>query len=122
MMTNSSAATEYYDETQFGYIRLQSAVQLLDYLAGLYVDELPSGTSQAPCAVRRLTTALEAELRLYVGEIAPDLLPPLRKAQRGVSYVRPPRQAFTGGRPKARREERLPEGSAGRGATAKTPE
>lgn len=89
MMINS-LSWRWYDETQRSYIQLQSAVQLLDYLAGLYSWELPAGTSYAPSAVRRLTIALERELRLYVGEIAPDLLPPLREV-RGESHGSRPR-------------------------------
>lgn len=98
MITNSAAAQGTYDETQMGYIRLQSALNLLDYLSGLYYDELPESTTGAPTAVRKLTTALERELRAYVVGIAPQLLCPERKTKRGLNYLRP-RQPFTGGRP-----------------------
>lgn len=107
MMTNSGAANMAYDETQFGYIRLQTAVNLLDYLAGLYVDELPGSDAVGDCSVRRHTIALEAALRSYVGRIAPDLLMPARKATRGRNYLCP-RQPFTGGRPR-----KPPEGAPG---------
>ena len=99
MITNSAAAQCTYDETQIGYIRLQSALNLLDYLSGLFYDELPESTTGTPSAVRKLTTALEQELRAYVAGIAPQLLCPERKTKQGLNYLRP-RQTFTGGRPR----------------------
>lgn len=119
MITNSQAAMMTYDSTQLGYIRLQTAVNLLDYLSGLYEDETPEGTNWEPSRIRELVSDLEGELRQYVGRIAPDLLCPERKTRRGVGYLRP-RQPFTGGRPKkpegdsqTEPERRPPEGGAG---------
>ena len=43
MIVNSGAVQRAYDPTQLGYIRLQTAVNLLDYLSGLYEDENTGG-------------------------------------------------------------------------------
>lgn len=85
----------HYDSTQLGYVRLQTAVNVLKYLSELCVSELPAGAPYSESVIRRLTKELEKELRAYVGEIAPDALPPEVRV-----YVRT-RPAFTkGGSPK----------------------
>lgn len=86
--------SRHYDETQLGYVRLQTAVTLLKYLSELCVSELPAGAPYSDGVIRRLTKELEKELRAYVWEIAPDALPPEVRV-----YVRT-RPAFTKGRPK----------------------
>ena len=96
----------HYDSTQLGYIRLQTAVNLLKYLSELCVSELPAGVPYSETSIRRLTKELEKELRAYVKEIAPDALPPEVRV-----YVRT-RQAFTRGRPKKEFPEGSPEGTA----------
>lgn len=99
MIVNSGAVQRAYDPTQLGYIRLQTAVNLLDYLSGLYEDETPEGTNWEPSRIRSLTDDLEKELRQYVGRIAPDLLCPERKTRQEIGSLKP-RQPFKGGKPK----------------------
>ena len=92
MMTENSRANVIYDSTQLGYIRLQTAINLLEYLSTLYVAELPESTIATPSAVRRLTKELEKELQAYIMRVAPDALPGRRKT--------PIRRAFSSGKPR----------------------